>query len=317
MTFSPERSALRGVGASAVVASHAAQLAAVSFGALAIPIGLLGNLGWMGVSLFLSLSIFLLLGSLDANPDLRHYFARRIKRIWPLYFAMCGVLFLLFDHDLGDLTWNVSFLAVFDPAHAFHNSAAGAWPTTYVVWTLQVEEWAYLCFPLIALLGHRARLAVGFGLVATLGVGAFVPLNYFTPWPWLCCYGFGLLAYESRGSLERWGWWLLLGVPVGFAVGWPLGLLAIGPVAAWAVAHPPGWLKRRALVAVGESSYGLYLTHLLVLDYLGLPGLAVAYPLAFGSEALQRGREMVRRVRAVNRAPGSIQSPRPEGAAES
>ena len=99
--------------------------------------------------------------------------------------------------------------------------------------------------------------------------------NYFEPWSWLCCYGVGLLAYELP-SRFRWSRLAAVGVlalalvplldPVavwlGFEstlIGWPFGLLFILPAVGYALAWPPAFLRRWALVAVGECSYALYL----------------------------------------------------------
>ena len=307
--FSPERSALRGLGSSAVVVAHTATLITV-LGIVAFPesgkiLAGLSELGWVGVALFLTLSIYLLMGSLDEKPDLKRYFKRRIVRIWPLYFATCIAIFVLADRNLEHLAWNVTFLAPINPAQSF--ALNWSWNTRGVWWTLEVEELAYLCFPLIRLLSHRRRVVAGWGLIA-LGAGLMMsPLNgpvfYFTPWPWLVCYGFGLLAYErALPGLSRWGPWAILLVPVALgvpALRWPLGLILIGPVIAWVIAYPPKWLRRKTLVAVGESSYALYLTHGFFLNYLGPIGAVVAYPAAFGFEAVQRGRQMLRRIRAT------------------
>jgi len=305
-TFSPERSALRGIGSSAVVVSH--MLGWFSVYLVFSPTESwitsdVRDIGWMGVAMFLSLSIYLLMGSLDANPSLAHYFTRRVKRIWPLYMATCVAVFALLDPNWTTLVWNLSFLAVFSPSHAFH-LAGNTIYTNYVVWTLQVEEWAYLCFPLIARLGHRPRIAVAAGLLgAAVGVMVWspVPLGslYITPWPWLACYGFGLLAYEARGNWRSAGRWSALGLMAGFLIPWPFGLLAVGPFVAWVIVYPPTFLKNLALVAIGECSYALYLTHIIFLDLLGPFGIAIAYPFSWLVESTQRGREMRRRVRGI------------------
>lgn len=304
--FSPERSSLRGVGASLVVACHLLLwsemlLPAATMGLVVVI--QLSNVGWIGVALFLTLSIYLLMGSLDANADLKRYFLRRIKRIWPLYFATCMVIFILADRNWTTLALNLSFVAVFDPAWAFHLS--GVWAPNYVIWTLQIEEFAYLFFPLIARLDHRYRVWLGWGLVGSLGivVGAGVlgyPVSYFTPWGWLSCYGFGLLIYE--GKSRSLGPWCLIPAILPMIVpglGWPLGLICIGPGIAWLIAYPPKFLKTASLVAVGECSYALYLIHLLFLDCLGPVGIVISYPAAWIIESLQRGRQMLARVRSV------------------
>jgi peptidoglycan/LPS O-acetylase OafA/YrhL len=300
MSFSPERSALRGLGSSGVVLYHSWSflLVAGMVPAALVPwlIPAVGQVGWMGVALFLTLSIYLLMGSLDAKAALLPYFRRRVVRIWPLYFAvLLLVWWFLTDRSLTTLAWNASFLAAFDPAHALR--LVGVWSPSYVVWTLQLEEWAYLCFPLLHRLGHRARLGTGAALVvASAAVMASGSADYFTPWPWLACYGLGLLAYETRADWGRLGVWTHAGVPLAAFLGWPWGLLLGGPFAAWLIAYPPAALRRVALVAVGECSYALYLVHLALLDELGIPGALLAYPVAWGAESLQRGREMRRRL---------------------
>lgn len=305
--FSPERSALRGIGSSGVVACHVLLWCSVM---LVLPVGSiiilqqLANVGWMGVVLFLTLSIYLLMGSLDANPDLKRYYLRRIKRIWPLYFAVCVMMFVLLDHDWAHLAWNASFLAVFNPAQAF--DTGNLWAPHYVIWTLQVEEWAYLCFPLIAMLKHEGRLAAGWGLIGFSVAVIFldpslVSTLYITPWPWLCCYGFGLLAYEMKlPDHIDWLVFPLALLPFLFPqLGWPVGLLLIGPAVAWIVTRPPTFLKHVALVAVGECSYALYMIHALFIDFLGPLGIVIAYPAAWWIESLQRGKQMQARIKTV------------------
>ncbi len=252
----------------------------------------------MGVAMFLMLSIFLLMGALDNNPNLLRYFRRRITRIWPLYFGTCMALFVLFDHNVVTLIWNLSFLAVFNPSEMFVNTVRAGWPATYVVWTLQLEEWAYLCFPLIALLSHRNRLVVGMGLLFFAGVlyGTTPGVSYFVAWPWIGCYGFGLLAYETRLKWESAGKWSLIGLGLGFLVPWPWGLLCVGPSLAWVIAYPPAFLRHTVLVYIGECSYALYLVHLLFLEFFGFLGIPMAYASAWCIESFQRGKEMRRRV---------------------
>jgi peptidoglycan/LPS O-acetylase OafA/YrhL len=296
VTYSPERSALRGIGASGVVAEHACQLISLGVGGAGGILALVGNVGWIGVELFLGLSVFLLMGSLDANYDLRRYFRRRIVRIWPLYFATCGLLYLTFDPNPTDLFYNLTFMAIWFPSHGFQHS--GGWPATYVVWTLQLEECAYLTFPLVARLKHRARLALGVVLIATSLYGIWGAWDYFTAGPWLVCYGFGLLAYEWE-PIRTYRTWSVVVFPFAFVLGWPTGLVLAGPMCAWVIACPPGCLAKWPLIAVGECSYALYLLHLWFMEQLGLLGLPVSYVVAWAVESIQRGREMRRRVAAV------------------
>lgn len=301
MKFSPEHSALRGIGSSAVVASHSLgflfALGILPLAAVTV-LARLGSLGWLGVSLFLALSIYLLLGSLDAGCGLARYFRRRIVRIWPLYFgAVLAVWILATDHSLSMLAWNISFLAIFDPAHGLRVTTELVSSDTYVVWTLQLEEWAYLSFPLVAVLSHRWRLVLALVLLVVGVTAGVVGVSYFTAWPWMGAYGAGLLAYEARGiDWSTWRWPALGLVPVAFYLGWPLGVPFALPAVAAILVIPPTFLRRPQLVAVGEESYALYLFHLIFLDYLSLAGVPLAYAFSWGAESLQRGRQMRERV---------------------
>ncbi|MDA4126919.1 MAG: acyltransferase family protein, partial [Thaumarchaeota archaeon] len=86
-SYDPRLSGLRGSAAFLIVLYHVA-----GFGILVGIPPLLARafdqavVGfWVGVPVFLMLSMVLLLRSLDANSDIKHYFKRRIKRIWPIY----------------------------------------------------------------------------------------------------------------------------------------------------------------------------------------------------------------------------------------
>jgi peptidoglycan/LPS O-acetylase OafA/YrhL len=276
-------------------------------------VGFSDRVGYMAVGLFMSLSVFLLMGSLDANYDLVRYFKRRIRRTWPLYFAVCFAVFFLMDPNTTNLLYNLTFVAVFFPQHAFlvpYPVASG-----YVVWNLQIEEWAYMCFPLIALLTHRYRLMlagalIGFSIalyIAIPGVAYIYTqtgLPYNTPWPWLACFGFGLIAYELRANWKQWG---VLTVPpmcVGILIiTWPWSLLLCGPFTAWVIKYPPVFLRRFALVAIGECSYAIYLVHMMFIDYLGPVGAAVAFPVGWILEYIQRGKDMLRHIHSTHDVP--------------
>ncbi len=93
-SFDPCLSGLRGVAAFGVVLFHACTVLGFLY-PLFLPLS-------TGVSLFLMLSIFLLLRSLDNNPSLGHYFFRRIRRIWPIYYLTITGAFLLYHFTLGN-----------------------------------------------------------------------------------------------------------------------------------------------------------------------------------------------------------------------
>ena len=114
--------------------------------------------GWMGVQLFFVLSGFLITGILldtqSAPNQLRSFFARRVLRIFPLYYATLLVGFVV-----------LPLLGRGGPALA-HNRAHQVWLWTYLsnwvvmtdagskafshFWSLAVEEQFYLLWPFVA-----------------------------------------------------------------------------------------------------------------------------------------------------------------------
>lgn len=308
MGYKPRLSALRGLGSQMVVANHAMGPALNMFGAT---VGVVASsylageghiLGGLGVALFLSLSIFLLMGSLDSHPrQLRHYFYRRIKRIWPLYFGACVVTWLLIGSSLQILALNLTFAAVWFPGASYN-----------VLWTLQIEEAAYVFFPLIAMLSpnHRVLTAAGmivtgllFSMFALLAPGASWVFSqaYFTPFPWMACYGVGLLAYQRPDLFTSYRW----GLPALGLLGlWSFSLLSeiglelvmILPLIGLVLVRPPSFLKWVGWVAIGEISYALYLTHYLSIQFLGLLGIPFAYGVAATLEVPMRYKEIRQRL---------------------
>jgi len=134
--------------------------------------------GWAGVDLFFVLSGFLITGILlDARGGpsyFRAFYARRVLRIFPLYYAYLAVLFLALPLLFPSLDvkretqgWLWSYLGnvLFAREGGFQAS-----PFTGHFWSLAVEEQFYLAWPLLVWMLPRKRLAVlCLGLVA----GAF------------------------------------------------------------------------------------------------------------------------------------------------
>lgn len=135
--------------------------------------------GWAGVDLFFVLSGFLITGILldarGAAGYFRAFYARRVLRIFPLYYAYLAVLFLLLPRLLPALDvkaetqgWLWTYLGnvLFAREGGFHAS-----PYTGHFWSLAVEEQFYLAWPLLVFLLPRRRLAL---VCVALVVGAFL-----------------------------------------------------------------------------------------------------------------------------------------------
>lgn len=111
--------------------------------------------GWVGVDLFFVLSGFLLATHLlerlaHPRPGLyRRYFAARVRRVFPAYWAQLAVLVLVAVVAGGSLPAWIGYLPVHLPMLHFVSEQA-SWAINHVYWTLPIEFAFYLCLPLVA-----------------------------------------------------------------------------------------------------------------------------------------------------------------------
>jgi peptidoglycan/LPS O-acetylase OafA/YrhL len=190
------------------------------------------DFGWCGVDLFFVLSGFLITGILldtkTSDGCLRCFYARRILRIFPLYYAV--VFFSLvvlpylshpkvasFGRIAGDELWYWSYLSNLSIARA------GAWRHGIldVSWSLAIEEQFYLVWPmLVLLLSSRALRWVCLGSIA--------------------------VALSFRVSLLKWG-----ADPISIYVLTPsrIDALAIGAWIAVSVREPAAGIARLRQIA--------------------------------------------------------------------
>jgi peptidoglycan/LPS O-acetylase OafA/YrhL len=133
------------------------------------------HLGAHGVDLFFVLSGFLITGILLAgrgeSHQLRNFYARRVLRIFPLYYAVLAFSFLIlptlmralplaasklarFEGTTQEWYWYVLYLSNFAIAHA----GAFRHGVLDVTWSLAIEEQFYLLWPAIVLLLNRRQL---------------------------------------------------------------------------------------------------------------------------------------------------------------
>lgn len=145
----------------------------------------LADRAWMGVDLFFVLSGFLITGILwDAKGKehyYRNFYARRVLRIFPAYYAVLIIFFLILPQfgsapidaylsdSLKDQAWHWTYLSNFKIA------LNGEWYQHHipnVFWSLAVEEQFYFVWPFIVyFLGRKAILTLCAVLAAiALGV---------------------------------------------------------------------------------------------------------------------------------------------------
>jgi peptidoglycan/LPS O-acetylase OafA/YrhL len=128
----------------------------------------LGGYGVLGVDLFFVLSGFLITGLLLDSKDSPHYFrnfyARRTLRIFPLYYTVLAVLFVVLPRvatlppPLEEARRHQAFLWTYTAN--FFIAAKASWALTYVshFWSLAIEEHFYLVWPLVVFSVRRETL---------------------------------------------------------------------------------------------------------------------------------------------------------------
>lgn len=149
------------------------------------------NAGWCGVDLFFVLSGFLITGILwDAKGKsgyFRNFWARRILRIFPLYYLFLAVSFFGMPRLVPYLK-DVSFILGLDKASPawfwsygpnllFAKEGAFLGPQhLHATWSLGVEEQFYVVWPVVVfLLGRRGLLRLcGAGIVGALLLRLFL-----------------------------------------------------------------------------------------------------------------------------------------------
>jgi len=203
---------IRGIAALAVVILHASEMyglanlmngfkvdALLGDGAFSriFPLFYEYGLKWgvYAVQVFIVLSGYTLMlaivRSLDGRPKggVRGYFSRRIRRIWPPYYAsLClSLLMIAFIPGMNGETqgyWTLALPALApEPilAHAFFlQNWTSAWyfKINPPLWTIAVEEQIYILFPLLLLPFWRR-----FGNLAMIAVAALVGIGTVLLWP--------------------------------------------------------------------------------------------------------------------------------------
>jgi peptidoglycan/LPS O-acetylase OafA/YrhL len=153
----------------------------------AILLGLtqLSGINWIGVDIFFVLSGFLITGILLRTKDHPHYFrnfyARRILRIFPLYYLFIIPMLIilpLIDPDRGAETQSVWYAFIFYLQNWTH--ITGPEPSLYftILWSLAIEEQFYLIWPAVVYFLDRRKLAwAALGMIAVSLITRIVMVN--------------------------------------------------------------------------------------------------------------------------------------------
>jgi peptidoglycan/LPS O-acetylase OafA/YrhL len=244
--------------------------------------------GWTGVDLFFVLSGFLITGILLNTKDdpayFRNFYARRILRIWPLYFTLLVALMLV-------LPWVSPRLAAPSVATAYPRWAYIVFVQNFfrdhkvlgplsVTWSLALEEQFYVLWPLLVFLLTVKRLKVLLLVLIFAGPSAILISTYsghrfdFTPFHIDGLAIGSLLAILVRDShaaaIRKIALWALGASAVGVVFElladstWPqFFLLSVAFGSILCLAITTNLVQRnRFLCYTGKISYGLYLLHL-------------------------------------------------------
>lgn len=280
----PALDGIRGLAAMAVVQQH-------TWGVL--------QTGALGVEIFFALSGFLVGGILIDTAGKQgwasSFFLRRIARIWPLYFLIVAVVVLTQPYSSTPnlipawMMW--AGVANFGAADVMQRTRL----SPYTLWSVCIEEHAYLLLPLVVRFVKRHWLPLALLLIVLESEVARV----WSPSPFAGAFStqsrldgiaFGVLAaWIVRSRTE----WTRFAAPVALvALGWRFSLLnqsiwdgrsllstvvnqSSGSLGAAAlivalvsgrVAPVGQLLATRPLRFLGSISYGLYLFHSLVLE---------------------------------------------------
>lgn len=298
--------AARAVAAFGVVAFHYGQGCSRSISELAFR---LAGAGFIGVPFFFMLSGYLLSYSTPrASEPCRsatHFYAARFARIYPVYLLsfVLGVSLDLWRTGAASLT------AEKLTGYAMYLVGIQSWSTPHAfilngpAWSLSVEFFFYLLFPLLHALSVRQKIAgllmyVGTGALLVLGIlwrhGTLEELKQTISWThpllWLPLFWSGLLVFElsrwlgSRGDkgfsrvypvLALATATALVGVPasgrfrfstIGFCY-----IMAVPCAAAILLlaqsSSLQGGVFQKPIVLLGSASYAMYLFHRLFADF--------------------------------------------------
>lgn len=297
---------LRSIAATLVVIFHTQQAFEARVGPALFPNeGYFFGFGAVGVHVFFVISgfIMVLTSCQPGRPyDAGKFFKRRFMRIYPIYW-ICALAYVGVHAAIGN------------PYNLAPGEFVGAlllWPADAPLiigpaWTLSYEMFFYLCFGLAMMLSlTRGLIVLGAVFLALIGLGIFLPdkgpaLQLVTNTlllEFLAGAVIGWLAHFGRLPL-RWGAPLvaasvalfLAGIAIGYdrvpsAISWgvPSALLVLGLVT-WETASGASPVVRQ-LGKLGDSSYVLYLIHILVItlavaiSHVLPPAMVLAPPVA-------------------------------------
>lgn len=266
----------------------------------------LPEFGPRGVDLFFVISGFIMLVTTAGKEVTPAQFIRqRVIRVVPLYWLMtlcmlgAAVMVPTAFKTLQFSPVTIAKSLLFIPYQSL-SFPGEIWPVLVPGWTLNYEMFFYALFAVSLWLPARFRLA---SLVATMGalvlVGLTHPANpilatYTSPRLLEFAAGAGIGHYWRHGALRESLWISVAGIGLGawlLVTGWePVTGAAL--IVAGCLNPALAELKSPLLLALGDASYSIYLTHLFTLAALrivwthAVPHVSMASAVAFMAVAL-------------------------------
>jgi len=171
--YQPELDGLRFYAFLGVFVCHTLPFEASFYHGLHLPMpwlwGATVKAGAAGVDLFFALSAFLITSLLlrereeTGDISLKHFYLRRILRIWPLYFLVIG-LGLVLSHTMANqhLQWYYVAGYLLFAGNWVHAVFGRPESIAFPLWTVSIEEQFYLIWPLLVKrLERRGLIAAG------------------------------------------------------------------------------------------------------------------------------------------------------------
>jgi peptidoglycan/LPS O-acetylase OafA/YrhL len=258
--------------------------------------------GWMGVDLFFVLSGFLITGILLESKSgthyFRHFYVRRLLRLFPVYYLTLAVLFFVLPRVLQPPPAELMALVPHQgwywlyAVNVFQVLTHGemSYFNTLHLWSLSVEEQFYLLWPLVVRFTTASSLLVtcGVAIVAALAIriGLIASGGSMDALAMGGCVA--ILARDPQGSAWLRRWWrpialvALAGVLAMIVwkrqyheddlavltVGYVLNAIVFGACLTGILDRPSLAIFRpfhwRWLQWIGKVSYGAYVYHLLL-----------------------------------------------------
>jgi peptidoglycan/LPS O-acetylase OafA/YrhL len=242
--------------------------------------------GTHGVAIFFVLSGYLITTRLLNEDSLKHFYIRRIFRLWPtawLYLAILGLFRLIHWDEINScVLFYRNFVFLSGPEKAL----------TAHFWSLSVEEQFYVVWP--ALLAFGGRRALWFALLGIVGFGCLG-----STWPYAallvgCALAFAARNFRVRTWIQAQHRWLFPVSLVSFVRCIALNHHEATVVESLSIAVmlactslAQSWVSRalewKLIKEVGIYSYSLYVwqevflvTHTGMLGLMVLPVVAVA-----------------------------------------